>query len=155
MALDGGSYSDCHDVQHIVTPPGPTTLAHGLNDTVSHPAHLLSPRRIANVPPLAGRSITMPSNAPCCPVSQEPYEADGPNKPRSLPCGHSISHDSLDQVSLAASLKPQRLSRGYPRFKAHTPSFCLSPLGILAFGPGPHWPAVSAPLMSQFLSEKL
>ena len=35
---------------------------------------------------------------PCCPVSQEPYEPQGPNRPRTLPCGHSISHASLETV---------------------------------------------------------
>eukprot|EP00892_Ulva_mutabilis_P011092 jgi/Ulvmu1/8355/UM042_0061.1 len=40
----------------------------------------------------------MPSSTPCCPVSQEPYETEGPNKPRTLPCGHSISHGSLETI---------------------------------------------------------
>eukprot|EP00892_Ulva_mutabilis_P000185 jgi/Ulvmu1/10167/UM006_0122.1 len=35
---------------------------------------------------------------PCCPVSEEPYDLEGPNRPRILPCGHTISHAALAQI---------------------------------------------------------
>eukprot|EP00892_Ulva_mutabilis_P011090 jgi/Ulvmu1/8353/UM042_0059.1 len=34
----------------------------------------------------------------CCPVSQEPYGPTGAVRPRVLPCGHTISHTSLQSI---------------------------------------------------------
>eukprot|EP00892_Ulva_mutabilis_P000189 jgi/Ulvmu1/10170/UM006_0125.1 len=35
---------------------------------------------------------------PCCPVSCEPYETEGPHRPVMLPCGHTISFTSLQAI---------------------------------------------------------
>lgn len=35
---------------------------------------------------------------PACPVTEELYELEGPNQPRILPCGHTLSYAALEQV---------------------------------------------------------
>lgn len=35
---------------------------------------------------------------PECPISLVPFEAEGPNKPYSLPCNHDISMQQLKEV---------------------------------------------------------
>lgn len=68
--------------------------------------------------------LEMRVEVPCCPVTEEPYEVDGPNLPRILPCGHTVSHAALEQaryfppcqslVNLVSSGFDMSVSHGLP-----------------------------------------
>eukprot|EP00892_Ulva_mutabilis_P003664 jgi/Ulvmu1/166/UM001_0170.1 len=82
----------------------------------------------------------------CCPISQEPFQDDGPQRPCMLPCGHTISLASLQlmlapDVSHACPFCRMEL----PHADSHKYPVNYAILGLLASGQPSHRSGAASP----------